>query len=135
MLSHELRTPLATIEAASSVLREVITPDRGARVSRLDKIQRSVARTRTLFDRHLGGPGMRDGWRLPRPQRFSLSELLGLFVVRRVAESHQGRVGRERFETGGNRFWMEIAAAPLRHWVRPLDSQRACPYRRGRLQQ
>lgn len=213
MLSHELRTPLATIEAASSVLRDVITLDRGARTSRLDKIQRAVARIRALFDRHLGGPGMRDDWHLPRPERLSLSGLLtqvledwrrdwrdrrfrlllprdpvevfadrgliviavgnlidnalsygpsdgeivlslspsatgwrisvqdqgqplppadsevifdryvrgtasvgkpgaglGLFVVRRVAESHLGRVGFERGETGGNRFWMEIAS-------------------------
>lgn len=33
---------------------------------------------------------------------------LGLFVVRKVAEAHEGRVGIEPAARGGNRFWFEI---------------------------
>ena len=33
---------------------------------------------------------------------------LGLFVVRKVAEAHQGTAGVERSPAGGNRFWFEI---------------------------
>lgn len=84
MLSHELRTPLATIDAATSVLREVATLDGGARASRLDKIQRSVSRIRSLFDRHLIGPGMQEDWHRPQLEPLDLRELL-----RRIVEEWQ----------------------------------------------
>jgi signal transduction histidine kinase len=211
MLSHELRTPLATIEATTSVLRELGTMDRVAQRSRFDKIQRALARIRQLFDRHLMGGRLRDDWYLPsfapldlvrlvsdvvedrhrdrrdvhlkirfaspsvevrgdpdliamalgnlidnaisygppgapvavslepfgEGWRIAVDDLgsslpaaeagrifepyvrgatatgkpgdgLGLFVVRKVAEAHQGTAGVERSPAGGNRFWFEI---------------------------